>query len=271
MINADYHTHSTYCDGKNALEEMVEGALNKGLFGIGFTGHSHTSFDEAYCMSEEDTKNYIKDIDRLKEKYKGKIEVYLGIELDKYSDLKELSPYDYIISSVHYVFKNGNYLPVDEDEDLFKYNIEKYYGGDVYSFCEDYYKEVMKLAKIPYADIIAHIDLVTKFNEVGKLFDIQNERYIKAENEALYALAAENKILEINTGAMSRGYRNEPYPSRDILKKWKKLGGRVILSGDAHSVDGLCYKFDFAEEIAKCCGFKTVTVFKNGEMAEIDL
>ena len=271
MINADYHTHSTYCDGKNTLEEMVEGALNKGLFAIGFTGHSHTCFDESYCMSEEDTKKYIKDIDRLKEEYKDKIEIYLGLELDKYSDLKDWSSYDYIISSVHYVLKNREYLPVDEDENLFKYNIEKHYNGDVYSFCEDYYKEVIELAQIPYSYIIGHIDLVTKFNEGGKLFDIQNERYIKAENEALYALAAGNKILEINTGAMSRGYRSEPYPSRDILIKWKKLGGRVILSGDAHSVEGLCYKFDVAEEIAKCCGFKTVTVFKNRDMVEIDL
>ena len=55
MINSDFHTHSTYCDGKLSLEEMTEAAILKKMDAIGFSGHSHTSFDETYCMSTEDT------------------------------------------------------------------------------------------------------------------------------------------------------------------------------------------------------------------------
>jgi len=87
MINSDFHTHSTYCDGKLSLEEMTEAAILKKMDAIGFSGHSHTSFDETYCMSTEDTEKYIREISLLKRKYKGRIEIYLGIERDRFSDM----------------------------------------------------------------------------------------------------------------------------------------------------------------------------------------
>lgn len=42
MIKADFHTHSTYCDGKNTLEEMLDAAIYKKMAAIGFSGHSHS-------------------------------------------------------------------------------------------------------------------------------------------------------------------------------------------------------------------------------------
>ena len=34
------HTHSTYRDGKNTLEELIETTLEKGLVSLGFSNHS---------------------------------------------------------------------------------------------------------------------------------------------------------------------------------------------------------------------------------------
>ncbi len=36
---ANYHTHTTYCDGKNTPEEIVLCAIEKGFTSIGFSGH----------------------------------------------------------------------------------------------------------------------------------------------------------------------------------------------------------------------------------------
>ena len=52
------------------------------------------------------------------------------------------------------------------------------------------------------------------------------------------------KVFEINTGAISRGYRTQPYPSADIRSYIKAKGGTFILSGDSHSADTLCFQFD---------------------------
>ena len=61
--------HTTFCDGNNTLREMVEAGINKGFQTIGFSGHSHTFFDETWCMTKEGTKAYIKEIEQLKLEY----------------------------------------------------------------------------------------------------------------------------------------------------------------------------------------------------------
>ena len=72
----NYHTHTNFCDGKHTAEEMVKAAIEKGFYRLGFSGHSYTSFDESYCMSEEGTQEYIREITRLKELYKEQIEIF---------------------------------------------------------------------------------------------------------------------------------------------------------------------------------------------------
>ena len=41
----NYHTHTTFCDGKSTVEEIVLSALAKGFDAIGFSGHGFTTFD----------------------------------------------------------------------------------------------------------------------------------------------------------------------------------------------------------------------------------
>ena len=38
MIRRDYHTHTTFCDGKCTAEEMVCAAISFGMDEIGFSG-----------------------------------------------------------------------------------------------------------------------------------------------------------------------------------------------------------------------------------------
>ncbi|MBQ9059553.1 MAG: PHP domain-containing protein [Firmicutes bacterium] len=102
MIDRDYHMHTNYCDGSNTAEEMVEAALAKGLAEMGISGHSHTAFDESYCMSIEETDQYRQEILALMEKYRDQISIRIGLEVDRYSDA-DTSPFDYTIGSVHYI------------------------------------------------------------------------------------------------------------------------------------------------------------------------
>ena len=56
-------------------------------------------------------------------------------------------------------------------------------------------------------------------------------------------------LLEVNTGGMARGYVSEPYPSWDILRAWRDLGGGVILGSDCH--DARLMDFAFADVLAR--------------------
>lgn len=243
MQNFDLHIHSTYSDGKDSLEDIVLSAINMGLSKVGFSDHSYTPFDESYCISKENIKRYADEISVLKEKYKGKIEILLGIEQDYYStDITD--EFDYVIGSVHYIKIGDEYIPVDENKEILLNTAKKYFQGDIYALIQKYYDTVADIVNKTNADIIGHIDLITKFNENCELFDESDERYTKAYKKACDRLVQKNRIFEINTGAISRGYKKAPYPSLDIYKHLKSKGAMFILSSDSHSADTLCYGFD---------------------------
>lgn len=243
MIYRDFHTHTTYCDGDDTPEQIVLAAIERGMDTIGFSGHSYVSFDEGCCMSRKGTVEYKAEIARLKAKYADKIRVLCGVEQDYYS-LEPTDGYDYVIGSVHYFKMNDEYATLDLSDDILRAVIDRYFGGDCYALAEHYYRLVGNVVESTGADIIGHFDLITKFDERCHIFDVTNERYVSAWQAAVDKLLPYGKPFEINTGAISRGYRTEPYPHMDIIDYIKAKGGRLILSSDSHSADRLCHCFD---------------------------
>ena len=234
MMLSNYHTHTTFCDGVDSPEEMVLEAIRLGMSELGFSGHSHIPFDDSYCMSLEGTLQYKAVITELKQKYADKIKILLGIEQDIYSDT-DTDGYDYVIGSAHHLFKNGEYISVDLSRAEQERIIAQLYGGDQYSFAEDYYRAVATVYEVTKCDIIGHFDLITKFNEAGDMYDTSHPRYRKAAMEALDALCGTNAAFEINTGAISRGYRKTPYPDGFILEELKQRCKKLVFSYDCHN------------------------------------
>ena len=258
-IKKDLHVHTTYCDGKSTPEEIVLAAINLGLDALGFSGHSYTFFDETWCMSREGTNQYIDEIHSLKEKYSQDIEILCGTEQDFYSDAS-VEAYDYFIGSVHYIripkenrpliegcleYADFIYIPIDESADIQKNAADAYFGGDIYALAAKYFETVSGWAdKNIRPAFIGHFDLITKFIEKTPLFDTGNPRYVSAWKAAADKLFAAGFVFEINTGAISRGYRTAPYPSFEIQDYIAQNGGRFIMSSDSHHKNTLMYKFD---------------------------
>ncbi len=246
MILEDFHVHTAYCDGRGTPGEMALAAWKKGLTALGFSGHSRTPFDESWCMTEENTRLYREEIGALKEEYWGRLPIWCGVEQDLYGVPAE--GYDYVIGSVHYLrVGRDTYVPVDESPEVLLRAAGEYFGGDMIALCEAYYEAVGTVAKETGCDIIGHFDLVTKFNEKEKLFDESDPRYIQAWKKAAGRLLAAGVPFEINTGAISRGYRTGPYPSDPILLWLREAGASFVLSGDSHSPEALCCDFDRQE------------------------
>ena len=239
----DYHVHTTFSDGESTPEEIVKAAIKKGMAEIGFSDHSYTYFDESYCIKREKIAEYKREIARLKEKYKDRIKILCGVEQDFYS-AESTEGYDYVIGSVHYVKKSDKFYPVDESAERFAGVTNDVFGGDYYAFAEEYFNTVAGFAERADIDTIGHFDLVSKFNEQRNFFDEKNERYENAWKNAVDKLITANKTFEINTGAIARGYKKEPYPSDNIRAYIKSTGGKFILSSDSHSAENLCFYFD---------------------------
>ena len=253
-MRQNLHTHTTFCDGKNTAEEMVLAALEQGLDSLGFSGHSPLE-GECWAMEEAAVGRYRREVLALREKYAGKVEVFLGLEQDILSPLPE-EPWDYLIGSVHMLEREGERFSVDESAETFRRGVERWFGGDPLAFAEAYYQQVGAVAEKTGCQIVGHVDLVCKFNEGNCLFDTGHPRYRAAVTEALERLAGSGAILEINTGAMSRGYRTAPYPEAWTLKRANELGLPICITSDAHSTGHLTYAFDQAAHLAQSCGYQ---------------
>lgn len=238
MTPSNFHTHTVFCDGHDTPEELVLRAIDLGCKEIGFTGHSYIPFDEGYCMSPNEEKEYRETVNALKKKYEGKIKIYLGIEQDYYSALPEYD-YDYIIGSVHYVKKDGVYIAVEDTPEILTDGAEKYYYGDYYALVDDYYKNVADVYNKTKCNIIGHFDIVTKFNFDNKLFDTKSERYISAYKKALGSLLNTDCAFEINCRADSAFSSQSRYPAFEIEEIIRANNKRIVYSSDCHKKEFL--------------------------------
>ena len=239
----DLHVHTRFCDGCATAEEMVKAAVALGCPKIGFSAHAPMPNSD-YAMKREDEGRYRAEIARLKKAYSEKIEVLCGLEVDLWSYPVERDAYDYIIGSCHslsQLYPDGR-VDVDGPRGRLEWAIAETFGGDPYAACEDYFGSVARLSELR-PDIIGHFDLIRKYNAGNSLFDENNPRYLAAARAAVDALLPLGVPFEVNTGAVARNYRATPYPAAPILAYILRRGGRVLLAGDAHRPENLCYEF----------------------------
>ncbi len=255
MKPQNLHTHTTFCDGKNTPAEMARAAFAQGCGSLGFSGHAYLDFDTSWTMTPETILQYRQEVLALRQQYAGKMELFLGLEQDYFSPKPDPGQWDYLIGSVHCLKKGDTFFSVDHTRDKLAQAIRQYYGGDSLALAEDYYRLVAELPRKTGCRIIGHLDLLTKFNEDGAMIDTGHPRYRTAAREAIRQLTGQDMIFEINTGAISRGYRTVPYPAPELLREIRQAGGRVCISSDCHSVEAILFARQEALELAKACGF----------------
>ncbi len=260
MIQYNYHTHTTYSDGKNSPREMIEKAIELGFHSIGISDHAYTDFHTGWSVPKEKLPEYIREMQALKEEYKEKIRVFVGLEQDA---LAEEVPegLDYYLGSVHWLPKNGHYIALDNTYEILKQAIDRDYGGDALRLAEDYYNLLAGYADDEKVAFIGHFDLITKFDEENPPLFPDSPAYRKIWQAAADKLITAGKVFEINTGAIARGKRTTPYPSEEILQYWAEKGAKVILCSDSHAAESLNYAFDEAEELAKEHGIHLIDLF----------
>ena len=266
LPKSNLHTHTTFCDGKHSAEEVVLSAIQMGMNTLGFSEHS-TCLENGYGMTTDEELAYRREILRLRSVYGEQLHILLGIEQDIDSPAVEY-PYDYIIGSVHLLEKDGVVFPIDSNVRILIEDAQKLYGGDFYSLIRQYYEVESQVIERTHCDVVGHFDLITKFNEGGALFDESDPRYRKYALDALDVLLEQDGLFEINTGAISRGYRKTPYPSPMLLHRIAEKRGRITLSADAHHKDFLLCEFEPALQIAKASGVGSVYLMTDGKWKE---
>ena len=257
------HTHSLFCDGNDHPHEMTETAIAKGFDILGFSGHGFSPFDEC-SMTPEKTAQYIETVTALKQEYQDRITLYLGIEEDMTNRISDESPYDFVIGSVHFLKKNGEVRPIDASRAQFDAMLEEWYSGDFCALAEDYYREVSHMKDCPEVHIIGHLDLLMKYSEQTHYISPDDPRYLRLAEDCIHALGTD-KIYEVNTGAIARGYRSTPYPSVHLLQILHSVNAKLMLNSDCHDRRYLDCGFAQALALIRKTGFQELYILKNGE------
>lgn len=284
-LKANYHTHTTFCDGSDTAEAVVQEALRRGFTHLGFSGH----MDPGVSM---DYDAYAQEICRLQAAYREQIDILRGVELDNVYDpscvagaeargsAEAVPGAEFTIGSTHFVpvpgssvwsapaafgthregSENWGLIGVDGDIGLLHDQCRQYYGGDFYALSADYYRfEAMVAARL-HPTFIGHFDLITRFNDLsradgGHFLDETSERYLLPARRAMEALVPYGLPFEINCGAVNRGRKKELYPRPELLRHLHVLGGEILISADAHQKELLDGGFEEAMEVARWAGF----------------
>lgn len=271
------HTHTNYCDGKEAPEKYVQKAIELGFQSLGFSGHAPLPFENNFSIPESELHFYAMDIRDLQEKYKDQIEIYLGLEydyipekLDDFSVFAEQIDLDYIIGSVHLV-SNPNtgelWFTDGPKRETYDEGLQKVFGGDIRKAVTAFYQQTMQMIDTQKPEIIGHLDKIKMHNQ-NRFFTEDEAWYVKLVDETLDLAKSNDCIVEVNTRGIYKKRCDSLFPGTEILKKMKELKISVTISSDAHTPSDLVTLLPEAIEQLKAIGYGEVMTLKNGLWVE---
>ena len=255
----DYHIHSNFSDDSSYLmEDIVKDAIKKALKEICFTDHVDYGIKIDQHHLDHDIKdgelynvhypNYKKEYDRLKEKYAHQITLKFGLEfgmqvhtIDQFQKLFKQYPFDFILLSCHQV------------NNLEFWNQDFQKGKTVDEYHQAYYLEILQVIQ-NYQDysVLAHLDLIERYDE--KKYPFEKVKPIVVD--ILKKVIADGKGIEVNTSSARYGL-NDLTPSKEILKLYQDMGGKIITIGsDSHEPSHLGEGIQKTRNLLKEIGFE---------------
>ncbi|CAM3006247.1 histidinol-phosphatase HisJ [Paenibacillus sediminis] len=266
-MKIDYHTHHARCGhAVGNLEQYITRGIETGLEQIGLSDHmpllhvDPSSYYPEMAMPMEELPRYVEECLSLKEKYRGQIDVRVGLEGDfiegweeQIEKLTSSYPFDYVIGSVHFL---GEWDVTDFRQ---THNWE---GKNVLQVYRQYYDAVQKAAKTGLYDFIGHIDVIKRFGHVP---GPEAEDEVRAlEEAALDAIQQSGVAMELNASGLTKPCA-EMFPSRSILEGAYKRGIPLTLGSDAHDPMKLGENLDQARALLHAVGFTQLATFNNRE------
>ena len=228
----DLHTHTNFSfDSKVTMEQYAARACELGIDVVCFT--DHIDINRHYdTFATFDFEGRVKEFDRVKQLYAGKLTLLLGFEMGEphlhpkeTAYLRSLKP-DMIIGSVHY--------PLDyeaEGTTCTRREYERIYDRYVYEMVANGDFDVLGHMDLPKK---YHPDFVEHFDCVCNTLKLCVERGI---------------VPEINTASLRNGVPTT-MPSLDAIRYYRDIGGRfVTINSDSHKVDDL--GSDYCETLDK--------------------
>lgn len=244
MMNlTNYHSHCSYCDGHAPLEDFMKEAIRQGFTSYGISSHAPLPFSTRWTMEWEQMPAYLAEARRLRQKYAGQIELYIGLEIDYLNEESNPSiarfrdlPLDYRIGSVHLLAGDaGEVVDVDVAADAFRVLVDERFAGDLDRVIHLYYDRLLRMIALGGFDILGHADKM-HYNASCYRPGLLDEPWYEALMRDYFAEIARREIIvEINTKALY--LLGTFYPNERYFQLLHELGIRVQVNSDAHFPD----------------------------------
>ncbi len=255
IISYDGHIHSPFCPhgSTDLFEDYVKAAIQFGYKGMTFTEHAplpqnfHDPVpNQDSGMKWEVLENYFENIQQLKHKFKGKIEINCGLEVDFIEGYEEetrqflntVGPQlDDAILSVHFLKDGTNYTCLDYSPETFEQLIASL--GSVDKVHKKYYETLLKSV---HADLgkykptrIGHITLANKFQKKHP----SKSSFFSEISTLLDAIKGKGFSLDYNGAGTVKPLCGEPYPTDWVIREAIKREIPLVYGSDAHSAKGI--------------------------------
>ena len=258
-ISSDQHMHCHFSTDSNTdPRDMAEEACRLGLTHICFTDHHDidNNTDGEFLV---DIDRYFPALEEVREEYRGRLSVGIGIELglmstsgEKTSAFAKKYPFDFVIGSVHLLEGKDPYYR----EDFAEYSDAELFAR--------YLEETLLAARA--ADgfhSLGHLDYVVRYGRRGAE-DYSYKANAEVIDEILRLIIERGIALEVNAGGFKKLDFANPHP--DVLRRYRELGGDFITVGsDAHNPERIASHFDELADLLTACGFRYVAVFAGGK------
>ncbi|MBE7049335.1 MAG: histidinol-phosphatase HisJ family protein [Ruminococcaceae bacterium] len=224
-MNYNYHTHTYRCHhATGKIEEYIQRAIDNGITHMGFSDHfpyictDGTEGEARVRVSE--AYEYVSEIDALRKKYKNKIDIKIGFEMEYYPEFFEKMINDAIDYGAEYLILGEHYIQEESPNGI--HTFEETCDED---FLSRYAECVISAIKSGYFTYVAHPDGI-RFTGDDFVYEKYVRKICKASKE--YNIPLELNFLGIRD--------NRHYPN---LKFWKIAGEEkcpVTFGFDAHTV-----------------------------------
>ena len=279
--NSNFHSHCTFCDGRSQPEDFVTYAIENSFRAYGFSSHSPLPFETKWNMSKELMPDYLTEITRLKNKYAGEIEIYLGLEIDYLDKTYHAAipyfqslPLDFKISSIHFLplrqpLLLENMACIDGSYQEFEWYVRHNFGGSVRHITEQFFESSMQMIAIGGFDIVGHVDKIYMNGVRHPGFDIQADWYQKPFLQLLDFIAEKEIIVEINCKNTIR--KGQTFPHMASYQELRKRNIPVTVNSDCHQTDSINDGREQAIALLKEAGYKATRELIKGKWQDLDI
>lgn len=279
MQLSNYHSHCTFCDGRSTPEDFVKFAISHGFRAYGFSSHSPLPFETFWNMSKDDMPEYLAEINRLKEKYAGRLEIYTSLEIDYLDETYNPSiayfqelPLDYRIGSIHFLplsehLSEDNMVCIDGAFADYKDSVDRYFEGKISKLVTRYFDSTLKMIEAGGIDIVGHMDKIYMNGHKCEGFSFDADWYQKPFKAVLDLIAQKGLMVEVNTKNLIK--KQQIFPRKEYLGLLKDMNIPVMVNSDCHYPDLVNDGRTEAFEILKEIGFRTTRELLKGNWQDV--